>query len=248
MISVIMAAYNAAATIEEAVKSVTAQTLKDWELIIADDGSTDKTFAIAAQLAAGDKRITVIKNEKNIGVSETRLKAAEESHGEWIAILDSDDAWEPDKLSKELLLAQKTGAELIYTGSAFMDETGNRQDYILHVPLEITHRELLSQNLISNSSAMVKRDLYIENYAKGDRMHEDFAVWLSILKKGHRACGIDEPLLIYRISRGSKSGKKARSAVMNWNTYRYTGLSLPQALYYEIKYALNGIKKYRKLK
>ena len=79
-------------------------------------------------------------------------------------------------------------------------------------------------------------------------MHEDFAVWLGILKSGKSAYGVDEPLLIYRLSKKSKSGNKLKAAKMNWNTYRYMGLNVFAAFYYECWYIVNGLLKYRNLK
>ena len=78
-------------------------------------------------------------------------------------------------------------------------------------------------------------------------MHEDFAIWLRILKDGRKAYGVDEPLLIYRVARSSKSGNKIRAAKMNWNTYRYVGLNLFSAVYYECWYVVRGLLKYRHL-
>ena len=125
-----------------------------------------------------------------------------------------------------------------------MDSSGNSIEWYLHVPLEIGYRQLLKQNLISNSSALVRKELYMQYYASGDNMHEDFATWLRILKTGRKAYGIDEPLLIYRFMRKSKSGNKLSAAKMNWNTYRYIGLDVVSRMYYMIWYMLNGLKKY----
>ena len=159
-------------------------------------------------------------------------------------ILDSDDAWTADKLEKQIRLQKEKNADLVYTGSAFMDSSGNSIEWYLHVPLEIGYRQLLKQNLISNSSALVRKELYMQYYASGDNMHEDFAIWLRILKTGRKAYGIDEPLLIYRFMRKSKSGTKLIAAKMNWNTYRYIGLDVVSRMYYMIWYMLNGLKKY----
>ena len=172
----------------------------------------------------------------------------EEAKGDWIAILDSDDAWEPEKLEKQIVLQRRTNADLLFTGSAFMDSEGHPIDWYLHAPKEVTYRQLLKQNVLSNSSALVRKELYAKYYAIGDGMHEDFAIWLSILKEGKKAYGVDEPLLIYRIAKSSKSGNKVKAARMNWNTYRYVGLNLMEAIYYECWYIFNGIRKYRNLR
>ena len=139
-------------------------------------------------------------------------------------------------------------ADLLFTGSAFMDLDGQPIDWYLHAPAEVTYRQLLKQNVLSNSSALVRKELYAKHYAIGDGMHEDFAIWLSILKEGKKAYGVDEPLLIYRIAKSSKSGNKVKAAKMNWNTYRYVGLNPLEAFYYECWYMVKGLLKYKNLK
>ncbi len=248
LISIIMAAYNAEKTIETAIKSVLDQTYTDFELIVVNDCSNDKTVELVKDLAANDGRIRLISNAENSGVSYSRKHALEEANGSWIAILDSDDAWASDKLEKQIELQKKKNAELLFTGSAFMDSDGNPINWYLNAPSEVTYRQLLKQNVLSNSSALVRKELYEKHYAVGDNMHEDFAIWLSILKEGKKAYGVDEPLLIYRIARSSKSGNKIKAAKMNWNTYRYIGLNTLSAFYYECWYMVKGLLKYKNLK
>lgn len=247
-ISIIMAAYNAEKTIEQAIYSVLCQTYPDFELLVVNDCSTDKTAALVAAIAEKDDRVRLISNEKNGGVSYTRKHGLEEARGEWIAILDSDDAWASEKLEKQIELQKKTNAELLFTGSAFMDADGKPINWYLSAPAEVTYRQLLKQNVLSNSSALVRKKLYAKHYAVGDEMHEDFAIWLSILKEGRKAYGVDEPLLIYRLAKSSKSGNKVKAARMNWNTYRYVGLNPVEALYYECWYMAKNIVKYANLK
>lgn len=241
-----MAAYNAERTISEAIQSVVDQTYIDWELIVVDDCSQDQTKEVVRSFM--DSRIRMLQNEKNSGVSYTRQKGMESANGEWIAILDSDDKWEPDKLQKQISLAKECSAKLVFTGSGFMDNDGNPIDWQLHVPKTINYRCLLKQNLISNSSVLVETDLYRKHYALGDDMHEDFAIWLGITKEGNLAYGIDEPLLVYRIANSSKSSNKIKAAKMNWNTYRYVGLNPVSSAYYMCWYTVKGLLKYKHLK
>ena len=218
LVSIIMAAYNAEKTIEQAINSVLNQTYTNFELLVVDDCSKDRTVGLVKSIAATDGRVRLISNEKNSGVSFTRKHGLEEANGSWIAILDSDDAWTPEKLEKQIELQNRTNADLLFTGSAFMDSDGNLIDWYLHAPSEVTYRQLLKQNVLSNSSALVRKELYAKYYAVDDGMHEDFAIWLNILKEGRKAYGIDEPLLNYRLSAKSKSGNKLHAAKMNWNT------------------------------
>ena len=241
-ISIITAAYNAEKTIKSAIESVQVQTCADWELIVVNDCSRDKTAEIVSDIAAKDPRVKLISN------SLTRKKALDAATGTWIAVLDSDDMWTPDKLEKQVAFAGKTGADLVFTGSSFMDNDGNPIDWVQHAPETVSYRELLKQNLISNSSVLVKKELYEKFYAVGDDMHEDFAMWLNITKAGYKACGLDEPLLIHRLSRGSRSRNKLKCAIRTWNSYRYVGLNLFKAMYFMCWYAVRGLRKYRELR
>ena len=124
-VSIVMPAYKAEEYVGEAIDSVLEQTFPDWELIIVDDCSADKTADIAYQYAETEPRIIVIENDTNLGAAGTRNKGIAHSSGEWIAFLDCDDIWRNEKLEKQLKLAEETGAELIYTSySLFSNEEG----------------------------------------------------------------------------------------------------------------------------
>lgn len=247
-ISIIMAAYNAEKTIEMSICSAISQTYTHWELLVIDDCSTDDTPLIVSRIAQNDNRIKYVRNEVNSGVSRSRRRGLDLATGEWIAVLDSDDAWIEDKLEKQLILARTKDAEFVFTGSTFMDDSGTAIDWQLHVPDILTHSQLLKQNLISNSSVMVKRNLFERYFAEGDEMHEDYAIWLGITKSGYVAYGIDEPLLIYRIAKSSKTSNKLKSAKMQWNTYRYIRMNTFLAIFYMCWYTIKGFLKYRHLK
>lgn len=247
LISVIMPAYNAERTISQAIYSVLKQTYKKLELIVIDDCSSDGTAEVVRKYMAKDHRVRLLQNQKNYGISLTRKKGAENANGEWLALLDSDDMWKNDKLEKQIDIQKKTGAVLLYTGSSFMNESGQILDWTMQVPECVSYRELLKQNIISNSSSLVRKDLYLKHMAMDDNLHEDFATWLSILKSGVVAFGVDEPLLIYRISSKSKTGNKFKSAEMNWRTYRYTGLNVFESVYYMCCYTFRNLQKYGNL-
>jgi len=250
MISVIMPAYNNEHCILQAVESVVNQIYKQWELIIIDDMSTDNTYDAAKKISDSDHRIKVLRNTSNQGVGKTRNIGVSEASGEWIAFLDSDDMWTPDKLEKQVALVSKNpNIKITFTGSSFISESGEKKEYVLHVPEKITRKELLKQNVISCSSVMAKKDLLVR-YPMSDNysVHEDFAAWLSILCEEEYAYGIDEPLLIYRLSTKSKSGNKFKAARMNWNTYRNMGLGILESTYYMACYTYNGFKKYGNLR
>lgn len=244
-VSIIMPAYNAAGTIRASIDSVIRQTYPHWELIVIDDGSMDGTGDILKEYSLHESRVRYLANGRNAGVSATRNRGAAEAKGAWIAFLDSDDLWRPDKLEKQMeLLRKHPQADLIFTGSAFIDSKGRLLSYHLKVPRKISYRELLKQNMISCSSVLIRRELILRYPMEHDDMHEDYAVWLQILKNGGRAYGINEPLLIYRLSETSKSGNKKKAAIMTYKVYRFMGLNQIQSFYYFCWYAYRNLRKY----
>jgi len=106
LISIIMAAYNAEKTIEQAIESVLNQTYSNFELLVVNDCSEDQTVSLVRRIAEKDRRVRLISNKKNSGVSFTRKRGLKEATGKWIAILDSDDAWAPEKLEKQIVNAK----------------------------------------------------------------------------------------------------------------------------------------------
>ena len=247
-VSVVMPAYNAEQYIEVAIRSVLGQSWRELELIVVDDGSRDGTAEIVERLAEEDGRITLLRNAENAGVSASRNRGVREAHGEWIAFLDSDDLWRADKLERQLALAGRhPEAVLSYTASAFMDESGRMYSYVMEAEEETTYKTLLRKNLISCSSVMVRRDVMLRHPMGGDRMHEDYAAWLEILREGRCAYGLNEPLLVYRLRQSSKSGRRLHSAGMLYRSYRYVGYSALCAAAMTLRYAVHSIEKRKKI-
>lgn len=248
-VSVVMPAYNAEKYIEAAIRSVLRQTWTEFELLVIDDCSRDSTAEIVERLAAEDGRITLLRSAENAGVSAGRNRGVQEARGEWIAYLDSDDLWREDKLERQLALLERyPDAVLSYTASAFMDESGRMYSYVMEAEAEITYAALLRRNLLSCSSVMVRRDVMLRHPMGGDRMHEDYAAWLSVLRETRCAYGLNEPLLIYRVRRGSKSGRRLRSAGMLYRSYRYVGHSAPGAGLLTLCYTVHSISKREKIR
>ena len=240
-----MPAYNAVEYIEDSIKSVINQTWSEWELIIINDCSSDNTKAVIEKYTHNDPRITLLTNPTNQGVAYSRNRGVQEANGNWIAFLDSDDLWIPDKLMLQMELINDKHACFSFTGSAFINENGQKCSYTLHVPMQISYKELLKQNLISCSSVLISKSLLLSHPMKPGNVHEDFVTWLSILRDMNiYAYGLDIPALIYRIHSSSKSAHKWRAARMNWNVYRQIGLNTGLCCYYQLCYAFRSIKKY----
>lgn len=248
-VSVVMPAYQAERYIEAAICSVLRQTWRDFQLLVIDDCSRDATVEIVQRLMAEDSRIVLLQNGRNRGVSYSRNVGVQAAEGEWIAFLDSDDLWREDKLEKQLaLLDAYPEAMLSYTASAFIDAEGHYYSYIMAAQERISYRTLLRKNLLSCSSVMVKRTLMLRYPMEGDGMHEDYAVWLLMLREIRYAYGLNEPLLIYRIHSNSKSGNRVRSAQMLFRSYRYVGYSIFRAAVLTVLYMGYSVSKRGKIK
>lgn len=245
-ISVVIPCYNAEKTLGRTVDSVLAQSYKNIEIILVDDVSKDSTLNIAREYEKKDSRIRVIAKDVNGGVARARNDGVKAASYPWIAFVDSDDYWTADKLDKQIAVVESDpSVGIVFTGSAFISDEGKMFDYTLQVPEKITYNELLSQNLISCSSVLVKKELMERNPMPTDKdIHEDFATWLAVLKESKFAVGINEPLLIYQISSKSKSGNKLYAVKMQWRTYRCAGVGFFKAAKHFVIYAYRSLKKY----
>jgi teichuronic acid biosynthesis glycosyltransferase TuaG len=234
-----MPAYNAEKTIEAAIKSVLMQTHADWELIIIDDNSQDET---RQKINSGqDPRITLLINEKNRGAAKTRNRGIENSKGKWLAFLDSDDTWHPEKLEKQLRFMEENNAKISYTATAYVYE-GIPSNFILQAKKNFFYKDLIRQNLMSCSSVMVDREI-MPPFPQGN-LHEDYAAWLKILQKIDCAHGLNEPLLTYNIAAKSKSRNRIKSAIMTCNAYRNVNYGVFRAVLLTLRYSLHSIKKH----
>ena len=258
MVSVIIPSYNSEKYIGETLASVCAQTYADFEVLVMNDCSQDRTAEIVEKYAQKDSRIHLINLPGNKGVSHARNQGVRMASGEWIAFLDSDDKWTKDKLEKQLKRQESvnlkykgtTDPDFLFTGSSFIDEDGKPLASVLHVPEHVDFSELLKQNIISCSSVLIRRSL-MQKYLMpcSDRFHEDFATWLTILKNEKiEAYGLDEPLLVYRVTRSSRSGNKCKAACMTFRAYRYIGLSLTKSLRSWLVYSFRSLRKYAKIR
>ena len=245
MISVIMPAYNMERFIETAIRSVMNQTYRDWELLVIDDGSKDATCAIVERLAAEDARIQLIRNEKNMGVARTRNRGFDLCRGDYVALLDSDDVWHPQKLEKQLARMQQTGADLSYCSYALVGETGERvkADYL--VPDSIDFEGLLRENVIGCSTVMLTAEVTASYRFTADFYHEDYVLWLELLRAGKKAAGCREVLVDWRYLQNSRSFNKAQAAKNRWKIYRaYLKLPLLKCVAVFGSYATLSLRKY----
>lgn len=245
LVSVVMPAYNAGRFLEEAVRSVMAQTVTDWELLILDDGSTDDTLILAQNLAQTDCRIRVLPNEHNMDVARTRNRGFDLCRGEYVALLDSDDVWLPHKLEMQLKRMEQTGADICYCSYAIVDANGekSRPDYL--VPGQTDFDKLLRENVIGCSTVVLSRKVVENHRFETAFYHEDYVLWLKLLRSGFRAAGCTEPLVHWRLIENSRSFNKRKAAGNRWRIYRdYLHLPLGKSVQAFAAYGAAGLKKY----
>ena len=248
IVSVIMPTCNAARYIKESVQSVLNQTYREFELIIIDDASQDGTENIIKRIAEQDARIVLIRNKENMGVSQSRNIGVRCAKGLWVAFLDSDDLWDSQKLEKQMdLICSHPEAVITFTASAFMDESGKRYSAILPAPPVFTYQELLKRDLLSCSSVVARRDWMLRYPMTGAAVNEDYAVWLRVLREIPCAYGLNEPLLIYRVRRHSRSAHRIEAIGRSFRTYRYVGFSRPRAFWLVFRYGLYSLRKWWKI-
>lgn len=246
LVSIITPAYRAAATVEQTIESVRAQTYPHWELLVADDCSPDHTRDLVATWAARDPRIRLVALEKNGGPAAARNAALERAQGRWIAFLDSDDLWLPQKLERTLAHARAHDAALVFTGFRRISQDGTRTGGYIGVPRTLNYGQLLGNTAIATSTVLLDRQ------KTGDvRMrkvfYDDFACWLAILRRGLLAHGLDEDLMRYRVMARSVSRNKKRSAQEVWKAYRQVeGLGPIASAWHFARYAINAFRKYRR--
>lgn len=218
IVTIVTPAYNAAKFLPQTVASVQAQTFTEWEMVIVNDGSRDDTLAVAQKLAEKDARLIVV-DQKNAGPAEARNKALQRARGRFICFLDSDDVWLPSKLEKQISFMQKKNAAFSFTQyRRFTDDIG-AVGRVIPVPATVTYQQLLTHNIVATLTTMVDQSqtgpLTMKNVG-----YDDFALWLSILKKGFIGYGLQEDLARYRLVSGSVSSNRGRALRWVWNIYR----------------------------
>lgn len=244
LVSVVMPAFNAARTIESSIQSVLSQTLRDLELLVVDDCSTDDTVQVVSKMARDDCRIRLIESQSNSGSPATpRNIGINNARGRYLAFLDSDDSWAPGKLEAQVRFIEENGAAISCTGYEVVGANGKRIGSF--VPPKVTgYQKLLSENTLGCSTVMIDvtkvPDLKFPVCG-----HEDYALWLKLTRGGLEAYALQEKLARYQVAPGSVSSNKLRVLGYFWNIYRnIEGFSLIRSLFYCGRYAWNVRAKY----
>ena len=243
LVSVIIPAYNCEKYIEQCMDSVIHQTYQNWEMLIVDDHSTDFTKELIEKYMEMEPRIKLYTQPVNMGAAAARNKALELSKGRFIAFIDADDTWKPEKLERQLSFMLKYHYGFTFTAYDIMSDSPVRQKKIFYVPEKINYKQYLRNTTIGCLTVVIDKEVLGEIRVETGQL-EDVLTWMKYLKKGHIAYGLNENLASYRVVKNSASNNKFRNAKRYFMCLRkQQNLSLPQCVYCQIGYMYRATKK-----
>jgi teichuronic acid biosynthesis glycosyltransferase TuaG len=244
LVSIIIPHYNSSELLKEAVASVLYQTYDHYEAIIVDDCSEKHERDELRVIKSTDSRIQCFFLGTNSGPAVARNFGLSKARGRWIAFLDADDYWVPTKLIDCIRHSMTYNAALVFSGYRQITACGNFYGRYISVPSTLGFNQLLGNTAIATSSVVIDR--YRTGHIVFDLVfYDDFCCWLSLLRRGHKAFGLQKDLMRYRRSKSSYSANKLKSASEVWNVYRriYCFSKIKSAKYF-LSYASNALCKY----
>lgn len=240
LVSIIMPAFNAEKTLLASVESVLNQTLTDWELLITDDGSTDNTKNIILELAANDRRIKYFKNKGRRGAWSARNNSLSEATGDYIAFLDSDDNWLPEKLQQQVTIMGAMGVNASHCTYNRINKHGVVLGQV-KAKKYVQFKDMLKKNEIGNLTGVYNAK-ELGKFYQSPIGHEDYAMWLEIIQETD-SVGIQEPMANYLVADNSLSSNKLKAATWHFKILRkQKSITLFNIWYYFFCYCLNAIK------
>ena len=244
LVSIITPSYNSERYIAQTIESVLAQTYLNWEMIIVDDVSLDNSNEVIKNYIIKDSRLKLIKLEINSGAAIARNRAITEAKGTYIAFLDADDLWLPEKLSSQISFMKENDVALSYSSYESIDELGISLDKIINPPTSLTYNDMLKENMIGCLTAIYDTEKLGKCYMPLIRKRQDYGLWLSILKKTDKAYKAPGILAKYRILNHSLSSNKISLLRNNFRLFhRHEGLSSIKSMYYVGWNILRKLKK-----
>jgi len=242
LVSIITPSYNSEKTLNETFLSIKQQTYPNWEWLIIDDHSKDSSFEMAKNIAKSDERIIVVQTERNSGAAAARNLGIQKARGRFIAFLDSDDMWKPNKLEEQINFMISTGASFTYSDYDILYPNKKTKTFSPK-SLKTDYKHLLKKcdigclTVIYDSKVIGKRYMPLDTPKR-----EDYAAWLDITKEGIVAHKIPKNLAIYRIQSNSVSYHKFKLVKFHWNVYRkHEKIGVFKSLYYLFVHSMNKI-------
>jgi glycosyltransferase involved in cell wall biosynthesis len=216
LVSIIMPSYNCEKYVEEAIRSVQAQTYNNWEIIFIDDNSTDNTINIVSELRDKDSRIKLYQNIWNLGAAVTRNNALKEAKGRWIAFLDSDDLWEPTKLERQLKFMKENGYAFTYSSYKEIDESSNETGLIVTGPSRVTKAKMFAYCWPGLLTVMYDSEKIGLIQVNDIKKNNCYAMWLKICRKAD-CYFLDECLAKYRRGRSGSISTQGYTTLIKWH-------------------------------
>lgn len=231
LVSVIIPTFNSEKFISETILSVMNQTYPNWEIILVDDCSRDETVAIISRFAQSDNRIQVLELSVNSGTGVARNAALTVAKGKYIAFLDADDLWKPEKLDEQINFMQTNKLPFTFSFYDCIDEDGKSLNKRVEAPINLSYRQLFFCNYVGNLTAIYDVSYFGKIPISPIRKRQDWMLWLTVLKKIKIAQPVPESLAYYRIRNDSISTSKFDLIKYNFAVYRtFHGFSFPIAV------------------
>lgn len=246
LVSIITPVYNGERFIRETLDSVLHQTYPDWEMIVVDDGSKDRSAAIVEEYAAKDNRIRLLR-QANAGSAAARNKGIHCANGQYIALLDADDLWEPSFLESQLKLMKAKDAIVVYASYLCINEKAEVCLRPRKAKPVVTCRQMRRRNYIACLTGLYDISRYGKVYLHEElkSLRDDYAYWLDVVKLAGVAYGNPNMLARYRVMRSSTTGKKFRLVKPQFLFYyRYQKLGLLRSCLYTVDWAVAGYLKF----
>lgn len=245
LVSVIIPVYNAEKYISETIESVLNQTYQEIEIVIVDDCSNDKSRQIIENYAVNYSNIVFHTQDKNYGAAVARNKALRIARGRYVAFLDSDDLWYPQKIERQLKFMKNNNAPICFTSIEMIDEKNNLIKGKRDVRKIVNYKFLLKNTMIATSTVVIDRNTIGDFQMPNIRSGQDYATWLQLMRNGTNAYGLNEVLVKYRVRSNSLSSNKFKSVKQVWNIQvNYEGLSKVNASFNTFCFIINALKKY----
>ena len=247
LVSIITPLYNAEDFIGTTIDSVRSQTYTNWEMIIVDDCSTDRSREIVKGYLEIDNRIKLVEMDQNVGTGIAKNKALEHVNGQFIAFVDSDDWWLPEKLEKQAAFMIENRYPISYTAYQMVNADGTKESRIVNAKECLDLDQYLKTTLIGFSTSMINTNITGEFKFLELRSREDTQLWISLLKRGFKAYGINEVLVKYRVHKHSITSNRMKAAWQTWCLYfKIEKLGFFKSIYYFHSYLWSAIKKHYK--
>lgn len=245
MVSIVVPVYNAASFLEDTIQTVLRQTYPNWELLLVNDCSRDKSVSIIEKWVKKDTRIRLISQEVNKGAAESRNRGVVEAQGEYLTFLDADDLWEKEKLERQISFMKEKNCAFSFTGYEFATPDGMPNGKKVYIPSVLSYKKALKNTTIFTSAVMFHLTLIDKKYIYFPNVpSEDSACWWSILKRGYTAYGLNEILSYYRRSENTLSSNKMVAFHRIWNLYyNVEKLGFLKSSYCMLCWGFNAVKR-----